>query len=604
MPPTSHIKYINIFMSLIIYIPTIALIYYVGLKFKQYIWPPPPQPQVQLPMGNWNALWNTIKKFFMKILIKFFGFFVEIWDWISYNKFRLAILILFMIYLGISYGYTIGGFKNKTEGNFLVAANIGWVILGVGLALSVFNAFLSSHLNRNPFPTTASFTEKAKWTFWKTFLDFEILTGFTVLLAILLLILFLLARYKLITDSIASLVQLFVVVGLLFAAYRWINQHPRIKEALEDNLILKLLYHIIFLIPCFVISSAKYLYKDLKATPGVVWTVLAIEIVILLIYFIIPLLMKVFFTTNVWGNDSELTVSQAMDGLDASIYTLQQSIKNIKKGLDVDWNQILKNGLYKKDQDDILTDYLSAHGFTDAVSSQNNIKTLFFGVPPTFDAAKSYIQANGPILQSKEDDLTNLIQEKDDLEPKIKKAFTTKQLLKEAVFTDIQRNLGNFEDLLSGIKTYNYQYGLSTWIFIHEQPPNIRAANNKFTSILNYGDRPNILFNVSENTLQIRMKDSADQDQIVYQTDKIKLQKWNNLVINYDGGTLDIFINGKLVVSKPNIVPFMSYAQITVGEEKGVSGGACNIVYFSSPLSKSQIDLFYNTLKDKNPPTV
>ena len=100
------------------------------------------------------------------------------------------------------------------------------------------------------------------------------------------------------------------------------------------------------------------------------------------------------------------------------------------------------------------------------------------------------------------------------------------------------------------------------------------------------------------------MKDSADQDQIVYQTDKIKLQKWNNLVINYDGGTLDIFINGKLVVSKPNIVPFMSYAQITVGEEKGVSGGACNIVYFSSPLSKSQIDLFYNTLKDKNPPTV
>jgi len=83
MPPTSHIKYINLFMSLIIYIPTIALIYYIGLKFYRYIWPAPQQPRVQLPMGNMNSLWNTIKRFFMKILIKFFGFFVEIWEWIS-----------------------------------------------------------------------------------------------------------------------------------------------------------------------------------------------------------------------------------------------------------------------------------------------------------------------------------------------------------------------------------------------------------------------------------------------------------------------------------------------------------------------------------------
>jgi len=604
MLTTSHIKYINIFMSLIIYIPAIAIIYYIGMKFYRYIWPAAERPQVRLPGGNWNALWNTIKHFFMKVLIKFFGFFITIWEWVSNNYFRLGILMSFLLYLGISYGYTIGGFKNKTEGKFLMAANIGWVILGVGLALSLFNAFLTARHNKNPYPATAKFKEKAKWTFWKTFFDFEVLIGFVVLFALILLTIFLLARYKIVTDSLASLVQLFVVIGLLFAAYRWINRHPKLKEILEDNLILKLLYHIIFLIPCFIISSAKYLYKDLKATPGVVWTVLAIEIIVVMIYFVIPLLMKYFFTTNIWKQNSELTVSQAMNGLDASIYSLQQSIKKIKKGLDVDWDAILKNGTYKPDQDDILTDYLNAHGFTDAASSQNNIKILLFGVPPTFAAAKSYIQANGLILQTKEDDLVKLIQERDALEPQIKKAFTTKLLLKEAVFTDIQKNLGNFEDLLNGIKTYNYQYGLSTWIFIHEQPPNIRAANNKFTSIVNYGDRPNILFNVSKNTLQIRMKNSENQDQIIYETDKIKLQKWNNLVINYDGGTLDIFINGKLVISKPNIVPFMSYEKITVGEDNGVSGGACNIVYFSSPLSKSQIDLFYNTLKHKNPPTV
>jgi hypothetical protein len=100
------------------------------------------------------------------------------------------------------------------------------------------------------------------------------------------------------------------------------------------------------------------------------------------------------------------------------------------------------------------------------------------------------------------------------------------------------------------------------------------------------------------------MKNSLNEDAVVYETDKFALQKWNNLVINYDGGTLDLFINGKLVVSKPNLVPYMSYSTITVGEEKGVSGGACNIVYFSNPLSRKQIEFFYNTLKNRNPPMV
>jgi len=601
--PTSHIKYVNIFMSLLIYIPSLLLIYYFGKNFYRYIWPKAPGPALPVDTRGWN-LWNRFKHLLLWLLGKIFPFFIDIKDFIVNNYFRLGTVIFFIIYMGISYGYSVGEFKNKTTGKLLVASNIGWILLGIYLFFSIFNLFLKSVHRKNLYPESGSFNDKATWTFWRTFFDFEIIIAITLLLGLILLAVLLLARYRLVTDSLASLVQVFAVLGLLFLAYRWINQHPKLKEILEDNLILKILYHLIFLIPCFIISTAKHMYKDLKSTPGVVWTVLAVEIAIVFVYFVLPLITKAAFTTNFFNRRPDLTVSQAMSGIDASIYSEQQTVKALKKGLDVDWKGILNNGLYKMDQDDILTDYLHAHGFKDMASSQNQLKTLIFGVPPTFAAAKSYIQANGPILQDNEINLTNLIQERDALEPKMKKAFDTKQLLNEAVFTDIQRTLGNFEDLLNGIQTYNYQYGLSAWIFIHEQPPSERYANNKFTSIINYGDRPNILFNVSENMLQIRMKDSFDKDKIIYQTDKIDLQKWNNLVINYDGGTLDLFINGKLVVSKKNVVPYMSYATITVGEEKGVSGGACNIVYFSSPLSKNQIDLFYNTLKDKNPPAV
>lgn len=600
---TSHIKYVNIFMNLLIYVPSMLLIYYFGIKFYRYIWPKP--PSTPLPEDKRSLhLWARFKHFLLWILGKVFPILIDIKDFIVNNYFRLGALIFFIIYLGISYTYTVGGFKNKTEGNLLIASNIGWVLLGIYLAFNVFNLFLKSVHIKNKYPENASFKDKAKWTFWRSFFDFKVIIGITLLLALVLLVVFLLARYSLVTQSLAALVQVFAVLGLLFLAYRWLNQHPKVKRALEDNLILKILYHLIFLIPCFIITSAEHMYKDLKSTPRVVWTVLAIEMALIFVYFIAPVITKAFFTTNLLNRRDELTVPQAMDGIDASIYTDQQAIKKIKKGMDVDWKNILKLGLYKKDQDDVLTDYLHAHGFTDIKTSQNKIKTLFFGIPPTFEAAKSYIQANGPILFEKESSLANLIQERDTLEPEMKKAFDTKQLLNKAVFTDIQRVLGNFEDLLSGIQTYNYQYGLSAWIFIHEQPPNERFANNQFTSIINYGDRPNILFNVSENKLQIRMKNSLNEDVVVYETDKFALQKWNNLVINYDGGTLDLFINGKLVVSKPNLVPYMSYSTITVGEEKGVSGGACNIVYFSNPLSRKQIEFFYNTLKNRNPPMV
>ena len=43
-----------------------------------------------------------------------------------------------------------------------------------------------------------------------------------------------------------------------------------------------------------------------------------------------------------------------------------------------------------------------------------------------------------------------------------------------------------------------------------------RLANNKFTSILNYGHKPNILFNVNEHTLQIKMNSGIDKEKIIY----------------------------------------------------------------------------------------
>jgi hypothetical protein len=137
----------------------------------------------------------------------------------------------------------------------------------------------------------------------------------------------------------------------------------------------------------------------------------------------------------------------------------------------------------------------------------------------------------------------------------------------------------------------------------------------KYTSLLNFGDKPNILYKGSTNTLMITMEQKGlsktknklidfdeNGNRIIYKQNNVLLQKWNNIVINYAGGTLDIFFNNELVKSAIEVVPYMTLDNLTIGEDDGINGGICNLVYFKSPLTTSKMYILYNMVKDKTPP--
>jgi len=209
-------------------------------------------------------------------------------------------------------------------------------------------------------------------------------------------------------------------------------------------------------------------------------------------------------------------------------------------------------------------------------------------------------------------------------------------LLKEPLYLNKEHTLGDFENIhLDNIKKnkntkFNYNYSISAWFTLNPQPINTRAAYTKYTNILNYGKKPAIQFNSKKNSLLINTlvgRDSAtnninmavaadteagpnantdaDADPNIieiYETTSINFQKWNNVVINYDGGTMDVFLNGILVASKKNVAPYMTYETITVGEKKGIEGGICNVVYYDHTLPNRTIKTVYNYLKNKETP--
>jgi len=226
------------------------------------------------------------------------------------------------------------------------------------------------------------------------------------------------------------------------------------------------------------------------------------------------------------------------------------------------------------------------------------------------------------------------------------------QLINQPIQTDVLTNVTSYQKL-SGSDKFNYQYALSFWFYLDSFPPSTNSSYTKLVPILSYGENPSIKYSSETNTLVITVKQSTDANpvidyiqkketeikpetidkwkttqekittsiekvksmpfgndidaeghRIIYKHSDVLLQKWNNVILNFNGGTLDVFYNGKLVKSSIEVVSYMKFDTLTTGSENGVSGNIANLLYFNQPLDILSIHTLYNSLKDKNPPSI
>jgi hypothetical protein len=201
----------------------------------------------------------------------------------------------------------------------------------------------------------------------------------------------------------------------------------------------------------------------------------------------------------------------------------------------------------------------------------------------------------------------------------------------------------------------NYHYALSFWFYLDSFPPSTSTAYNKTSNIVSFGGNPAVRYNAVTNSLVITMKydgcriarlpnkrlktkvtsesmntlegfeqmqkeiknkiedvkampTQVDMDEdgnmIVYVQKGVQLQKWNNVVLNYNGGTLDIFYNGELVRSAIELVPCITFDTLKVGDENGVSGNVANLLYFNETIDYIKVSNLYSSLKGVNPPVI
>ena len=184
------------------------------------------------------------------------------------------------------------------------------------------------------------------------------------------------------------------------------------------------------------------------------------------------------------------------------------------------------------------------------------------------------------------------------------KPDVTKLILNEPIYLNRKQVLSAEDMILYEQELKRYKYSLSFWVNINRV-----KSRDKDIKILELSNKLKVLYNEASGELTVEyMKEDGDQGNSNYEkylgTNNFPLQKWNHIILNYNSGILDVFLNNKLLFSQSGVIIKNSRNEIHSGEDDGLTGGICHVKYFNRVLTLDEIDRFYHRYKNSNPPVV
>lgn len=576
--------------------------------------------------------------------------FVNIGKFLWKNRGKSFVSLISIIYAIVYFSITIPQMYQWFTGTAptskvtLGALNVVGLFLAIVFGVAFLSATMTNLPNSMPFHTRIRqiFIGKLPMMIFKIMLAIVLMVGLCIGL-------FFLGGQEFpytVGNIITLIIQIICVLAVLFGVFRYVINNPRLLASIKNNIFIRLLFTIIMVIPCMLVYLTQGAVSTAKAAtaaagkgasfaakvqvvspPKMVLMVLAAEIILVSSYVVLPMFRKWIYTFTPGGGEYNIDTDEKVEGIQSAIMAKRKKLyDDITIGTaplnNIDWEKVYSEKMYLTDEESTqaLTAYLTTLGYKDSYSffRDNKLTTEVLGNPITIKQAISFIQTKNRVDGILEEILEIkifknklvLAQKDEDKGGSAKSTILNNKPIyinKKTIFV-VNSAMGSYENLKGDESDHNYNYGLSSWIFLMAQPPSYGVGYSKFTKVLDYAGKPTIWYNPEINTLKITTnvykKDSASIPKIVYKTTKLPLQKWNNIVINFVGGTLDVFINKKLVASVSNLIPYMSNDNIYIGDNPGISGAVANVTYFSRPISQQKISFFYNNLVNKDPPII
>ena len=355
---------------------------------------------------------------------------------------------------------------------------------------------------------------------------------------------------------------LFIIIGVLAIVYLFTKKAINKAKNAPGKSFLKLFLKIVLFLPCLLADLAEYIKYEFHLTTKPVWILMGVEAGLIGVWLIIPYLFKLFMSY-----DSKSLLTDPVELNKETIlgnFNVKVNPNELASSIDKKYSDRI-NARAKKDIETKKSDSLDNAEQNDKLTDPNISKNKYLAW-----------------IQKKIKNITYF-----------KVSFET-----HPQYTDYKAD------------RFSYKYSISAWFYINPQPPNTSTAYSVYTNILNYGKKINIEYNGKLNSLRVMAavastkNDEKNESVEVYKTSYIPYQKWNNIVVNYDEGYVDVFFNGLLVGSIHNVVPYMSFDNIIAGSKNGIMGGICNVNYHRNILTEKTIRLNYKTLRIKTFPYI
>ena len=554
----------------------------------------------------------------------------------------ISVITITSLVLKNGYPNTIIGYSKFLNGTLITALIIAVLVVFVSFNKTI----MTMGLDNDPWPNVDEGDLPERQRKWVsktagTYLYYSIAVG--LILGLLFALFHLIVNYSLFSVGGMTMILILAAAAIMLGGFVWMKGNNNVQATLKRSLFLSNLFYLVFIIPCLFGDTVKYIFNQVRHTPKMAYLFLGGEILAITLYFVIPILQKYFYTFMPSKTDNSTIISSKIQSIKKNQIIIKERIKRIKnftasgvgfgkgknkptpivpEGKIIDetgWTNIISNNLNNPGNEKELTNLLINYGYmSSSMCADNPYETDKTKCSNDIKNAIKYIQVYTIELVGLETKLIDSEEELKTLETELKrsdKLQKSKVLLRDPVYLKNKKFIGNFEEeRVNNFEIeYNYSYALNGWFFFRANSlkaictaniPGVCSKEANYKSILNYGDKPNILYNSIENKLKIKMNNGKDKKPVIYIIDDVPLQKWVNIVVNYDGGVLDVFMDSKLLASYNNVVPYMSQDQITIGDIGGVSGGVCNVVYFPQSISKERIDMNYKILSNKNPPIV